>query len=295
MGIATETIEIVVKNNKTKKPTQFTTTNDKDYFFANRTCDKLPSGFYTIKYSDSKGLFSKKSELFTDNILVLPNLPHKKILDDIEKFWECEEKFKEYELVYKRGFLLHGAPGCGKSSVVNLVLKDIIDRGGVAFEMQNPYNYSDYIKLFREVEPERPVVVVIEDIDDLIAEFSEKEITNILDGINQTYKVVYLATTNNMSKLGDKIKKRPSRFDRVIEIKKPQIEDRKVFLENKIKETDRNSLNIDKWVKDTEGLTISHLKELIISVIIMGNEYDETLELLKNMSNDSHRLGFGQH
>ncbi len=278
-----------------KSPNRFLTTNDKDYFFSNETIDTIPSGFYNIKFSNERGVYAKKSEIVTDNILVLPNMPHKKILSDIENFWSKETMFKKYDLVFKRGILLHGTPGGGKSSMIQLLVKDIISRNGIAFELTGPDYYSSYIKLFREVEPNRPVLVIIEDIDEIINEYGEKEITNILDGINQVSKVVYLATTNNISKLDDKIKKRPSRFDRVIEIKKPEDIDREFYFLNKIEKDDIEKMNIDisKWVKDTEGLTISHLKELVISVVIMGNDYEETVEVLKTMkSGYTGNIGF---
>lgn len=36
---------------------------------------------------------------------------------------------------------------------------------------------------------------------------------------------------------------------------------------------------------ETKGLSISHLKELIVSVIILGLTFEETINKLKDMSN----------
>jgi hypothetical protein len=44
-------------------------------------------------------------------------------------------------------------------------------------------------------------------------------------------------------------------------------------------------IDLKKWVSETKGLSISHLKELIVSVIILGLTFEETINKLKDMSN----------
>jgi hypothetical protein len=59
-----------------------------------------------------------------------------------------------------------------------------------------------------------------------------------------------------------------------------------------------NKPNIAKWVKDTDGMSIAHIKELFISVVILGAKYDDAIELLRSMSqkvkstNDGRMAGF---
>jgi hypothetical protein len=40
---------------------------------------------------------------------------------------------------------------------------------------------------------------------------------------------------------------------------------------------------IAKWVKDTDGYTLAHIKELILAVEVFNLGYDETLERLNVM------------
>lgn len=50
-----------------------------------------------------------------------------------------------------------------------------------------------------------------------------------------------------------------------------------------MKESDKKVHNIDKWVKKTNGLSLSHLKELIVSVCILDKDLDEVLNHFSDM------------
>jgi SpoVK/Ycf46/Vps4 family AAA+-type ATPase len=182
--------------------------------------------------------------------------------------------------------------------MVSLLVKDVLERGGVAVEFDDVSLYSGWVKSFRDIEPNRPLLVLMEDIDTIIHQQGDKEISNVLDGVTQSNKVVYLATTNELDKLHDKIKKRPSRFDQIIEVTAPGDEDRGIYLDTKIKDEDKKRIRYDreKWIRDTKKMTLSHLRELIVSVVVIGNDYDETITKLKSMTSaalNSGTIGFG--
>jgi hypothetical protein len=46
------------------------------------------------------------------------------------------------------------------------------------------------------------------------------------------------------------------------------------------------NIDLDYWVEQTDGLTLSHLRELIVSVIILENDFEQEIETLKNMGNN---------
>jgi len=75
---------------------------------------------------------------------------------------------------------------------------------------------------------------------------------------------------------------RPSRFDKRIEIGMPNAESRKIYLKSLL--ADRiDSKEMDKWVNDTENLSIAHLKELVTAVTILGNKYADAIKTLGSM------------
>jgi hypothetical protein len=101
------------------------TINNKDFFFNFKSYDKLPSGLYQTTFSQNDGVGLSKLEYNSDDFFVLPSLPHTEILNDIEKFWDNTEKFDKYNITHKRGIILYGEPGCGKSSLIYLLIEKI--------------------------------------------------------------------------------------------------------------------------------------------------------------------------
>ena len=96
--------------------------------------------------------------------------------------------------------------------------------------------------------------------------------------------IFYVATTNYIEDIPQRIRNRPSRFAEVIEIGPPDKELRRAYLLAKIHEDD--VVNIDEWVEKTDGLTIDHLKNLIINVLVLGLPLDDAVEKLRNLEDD---------
>ncbi len=85
----------------------------------------------------------------------------------------------------------------GKTSTIAVVTKQMTDAGGVVFLGDtSPQILAIGLKQFREIEPDRPAVVILEDIDTIIENFGESEVLSILDGENSIANVCYIATTN---------------------------------------------------------------------------------------------------
>lgn len=273
------------------------------------TCKTIPSGYYSLKQDQKGNIFVMSKDFIYDDYIDLPIPEFKEIIEDIDKFWKIENKFEEYGFVFKRGILIHGKQGLGKSFLINGIIKDLIEkRGGVVFSLFNEYDLSVFHQFFREqfrlIEPKRPVIVVIEDIDGLCRTSStETQLINILDGVEHSSNMIYLATTNHIERLEERITNRPSRFDRRYHIKAPDENVRKVFIENKMKKEDLKKIDIDEWVEKTDGFNLAHIKELIISVIIYENKFEYALEHLNKMrerpetegeySSGSKKFGFG--
>jgi len=257
-------------------------------------CNNIPTGFYGIGYDTNVGkYFVRKSDYITDNILELPMPETKKIIKDITTFWKKEPDFRRYGLTYKRGILMYGPPGCGKSHVIQLIIKYLLEeQKGVVFKIESPEDverYSNFMhSTFKVIENTRRIVTIIEDIDGLFhaGKSTETLLLNILDGMNHMDNIVYVATTNYPEELAERIINRPSRFDRRYEIGLPNEEVRKYYLEHTLKPEDLKSIDIDRWVKETADLSVAHLRELIVSTIIQGNTFEDTMEILKDFSDN---------
>ena len=274
---------------------QWTSSDDKSFIPSSKSRKKMPPGLYEVQHSNSVGVHFVKGVLQTEGLVNFPETNSSLILQEVEKFWEREDLFKRYGLAFKRGILLWGPPGSGKTSLIRLLIKDVISRNGIVIKFCAPGLFSMGLKIFREIEPNTPCIILMEDIDSIIEEFRESEVINILDGVDTISKVLFIATSNYPEKLGERILNRPSRFDKRFKIGTPNTESRKIYFDFLFKKSE-SVPDIERWVKDTEGFSVAHLKELFVNVIILGNAYEEAVKLLrlmcKSISSSEKKLGF---
>lgn len=251
---------------------------------------KVSAGVYNIRYNQNIGYYLVKKKLSLDDLIRLPMPEGDEMLKGIETFWDREDKFREYGYAYKRGVLMYGIPGGGKTCLINLLCEKLIkEKAGVIFTLTNSEDLSMYSTfmpdIYRTIEPTRPIITIIEDIDGLCQDKGvETKLLNVLDGLEQVENVVYLATTNYTEKLSERITNRPNRFDIRIEVKSPNAECRRIYFEHKLKPLDIETIDLSEWVDQTEGMTMAALGEVIKSVLILGNTFDSTIERLGGMS-----------
>lgn len=253
------------------------------YFQCDDTADKLAPGVYEAHMTMSYGPILARQIVKSDELLVLPDDASEKVLKHIEEFWQMKSKFNEFGFLHKRGVMLYGPPGGGKTSTVVQTLKYIVDGGGIGVLVNNPFEAKACLSMLRQLEPDRPAVVIIEDIDDLVRYYGDRTLTELLDGEANIDNVLYLATTNYPERLPTRLINRPSRFDVIMKIGLPGEAARRVYLEAKAPSLSPSQL--DAWVEKTHGLTISHLKELLISVLVYDLPLDTAIARLDNMFN----------
>ena len=256
------------------------------------TIPKLKSGYYKIGYNPNAGSYYTMSKsIKTDGLIELPIKEGEEIIKHVQEFWDEKiiERYKKYNMLHKTGVIMHGPPGSGKTSIINTLIKNLVNiHEGLIFSIEDEndiHNYSNFMQILRQIEPNRPIITIIEDMDGLLdnGRSVEKMLLNILDGINQIEHVAYIATTNYPERMQQRLINRPGRFDRRFKIGYPDAVCRKAFFEFKFVEGDLENFDIKKMVKETEGLTISHCKELFVEHVVKGRELTEIVEELKEM------------
>lgn len=275
------------------------------FYPTSKTCPRISPGVYDINVCSTRGLYFEKIPIITRNLIRFPQTNIDRVVGEIQKFWEREDIFREFHLTHKRGIILWGPAGSGKTCAIQLIMNDVVERQGIVVRFGHPHIFTEGMRVMREIEPTTPVVVLMEDIDSTIQMYNESDVLNILDGVNQIEKAVYLATTNYPERLGPRIINRPSRFDRRFKIGYPDPESREIYLNHLIgptKKPDDLGINIGRWVEDTDGFSFAHIKELFVGVVILADEYSECLATLTSMketrlsSDDDfqRKMGFGQ-
>lgn len=242
--------------------------------------DTVPSGVYSVKI-DNVSWYLEPTFFSSDELLMLPGLPIDFITKQIDTFWTRTDAFAACGLLHKRGILLYGAAGCGKTSIIKLLANKLIADNGIVLLLDEPSLAGTALQGIRQIEPDRPILTVIEDIDAFMTDEHERRLLlAFLDGETQVDHIVHLATTNHPDLLDETIVKRPGRFDVVIELKQPVKEAREAYLRTLIGKqvSEKELMNL---VDATAGLGLAHLRELVSATHCLGLNTEETLKRLK--------------
>jgi hypothetical protein len=233
---------------------------------------------------------------------------------DFESFLNREEWFRNNRLPFRRGYLLHGPPGNGKTSLIRAMLNTSGLNGHAIRLFQEHTDDAHLERMFRYAASSAPSLIVIEDIDrafprapssEVRCKVSLQQLLNCLDGIDSQDGVIVVATANDPTVLDSAILRRPGRFDRVVALPAP---DRQLRLGYFRKFNPH--LNVDalfRAVEDSEGLSFAQLKEAYIlagqraferTTNVTGNDLLEGIRVLRGgmalVSDHKPKVGFGE-
>lgn len=282
--------ESTSKNNRTRVLTQYISGGGNNVKPTVNTQKVLDAGIYKIEQNDS-GIYFEKHNLNTDELLIFEDDRYARVLNEVERFWELRDSFDKMGFTHKRGILLFGTPGTGKSCLTKLVMESMVKRGDIIFIARDSGILCEGLKQFREVEPTRKALVVLEDIDK-ICEYGEHDILQLFDGDSQIDGILYLSTTNYVEKLPERIL-RTGRFDSKIEIGNPPLEGRIAYFEQKLGKHESKE-TIQNLAEKTEGFSFGELREFVVSAFCYKNDIDATINKIKKglelFSESSERL-----
>jgi len=168
----------------------------------------------------------------------------------------------------KRGLLLYGPPGVGKTHTVRYLTSQlsgvtIIQLSGDALAM-----IGTACSVARTLQP---AMIVVEDVD-LIAEDRGDypgqhpllfQLLNEMDGLAEDADVVFLLTTNRADLLEPALAARPGRVDQAVLMELPDVEGRRRLFELYRGRLTVDEARLESVLERTEGVTASFLKELL--------------------------------
>jgi hypothetical protein len=201
--------------------------------------------------------------------LVLDPTAASLLRDDFEAFWDRESWFREKRIPYRRGYLLHGPPGNGKSTAVRAMM---CSRGLSAFTMRlfdERTSDGDLDELFDAAQKERPAMILFEDLDRAFPRTGESPtnvslqyLLNCLDGVATGEGIVVVATANQPSLLDPAILRRPGRFDRVVNFPNPSATLRDAYFRHMNSDFDGDALS--EPISESEGFSFAQLREAYV-------------------------------
>lgn len=159
-------------------------------------------------------------------------------IKDLECWIKNEKWFRSRSIPWKRGWLLHGQPGTGKSTLTKAIGM-AFDLPIFIFDLNGMTNEELTDKWDNMVLANTPCIVLIEDIDNVFhgrtyvgaKTMNSPHLTfdcllNCISGIKQSDGVCLIITTNHLDKVdsalgipnSDGVSSRPGRVDKVIEL-----------------------------------------------------------------------------
>lgn len=250
------------------------------YRFMNASMHKkIPADTYKVE-SDNSGAYLVKHEISQDKLYLVEDTIADEITREIKDFWSRKEAYDKLEVVHKRGFLVWGPPGTGKTSMMNMLAKWVIEQDGlVIYGSGHPYSLISVLESIREIEPDRPVAVFLEDFEEIVDGNMDWEhaFLGLLDGEHSIGNIVYIATSNYPEKLDPRFIDRPSRFDVIKYLGKPNMNFITVFIKDKFKD---EPLIAEELISKSSELTIAQLKEVIIRIRIFDVSVDDAIAVV---------------
>lgn len=247
---------------------------------AAETAATLPPAVYTVHYDPRKEQFAfTQMDVTHDELIDLPGTAYEQVMADLEYFLtqECVDRFAYVKLLHKMNILLYGVPGGGKTCIVNRVALKVIETGGIVLFNPDPRAIKHIFNVLDHLQPDTRVLVIFEELDQLISQFSEAPFLHVLDGEIQKHNAMFIATTNFIGKIPARIK-RPGRFPVRLEVGLPNLEARRYYVNLKL-----NDLALaEEIAQKTEGFTIDQLKDVIRQHYCMKKDLDPVLKFLRS-------------
>ena len=177
----------------------------------------------------------------------------------------------------KRGVLLHGPPGTGKTHTLRYLISRLTDTTVVMLSGNALQFIAPAVSIARALQP---ALVIVEDVD-LIAEGRGMhpgqhpllfQLLNEIDGLREDADVTFLLSTNRADLLEPALAQRPGRVDQAVELPVPDAEGRRRLLALYRGNLDLDLVDIDPIVAKTEGVTASFFKELLRRAALVSAE-----------------------
>lgn len=199
--------------------------------------------------------------------LFMPDSLKKDIKGSIEGFLAAKELYQSKNIPWKRGILLYGEPGCGKTSCIRTIISNY-DLKPVTVQNSASTNDDTITEAFAYAEDQGPSLLYFEDLDTLLTtgQITLSHFLNLMDGVSSKDGIFVIATANDISRLKQSVTDRPSRFDRKWEVPLPDIKMAIKYLKkwfgNSLKDKD---LSVIASHAVQNKFSYSYLKELYIT------------------------------
>ncbi|MFI6392705.1 AAA family ATPase [Nonomuraea sp. NPDC050540] len=210
------------------------------------------------------------------------------VLDGIERhiigIGEHAVRLREHGQHLKRGLLLHGPPGTGKTHTARYLMGRMRQCTVIVMTGSAIRFVTQAAGLARRLQP---AIVILEDVDLVARDRSYTEdgnpllfaLLDAMDGVGADADVTFVLTTNRADVLERALADRPGRVDLAVRIPKPDAAGRRELLRLYARDM-RLEADLEPIVERTDGATASFFKELLRRAVLIALRRAESLTTL---------------
>ncbi|OCH85846.1 P-loop containing nucleoside triphosphate hydrolase protein [Obba rivulosa] len=230
------------------------------------------------QWSKNKDLFRAVQKSTWEDIVLDENF-REGLRRDTMMFFSSKEIYRSLGVTWKRGLLLLGPPGNGKTESIKALLHEFNYAALYVKSINTPIGPEFGIRtVFEHARKHSPCILVLEDLDSMITDKVRSFFLNEMDGLAQNEGILTIATTNHPELIDDAILNRPSRFDVKYDFALPTTELRNEFATKWLTKVHALDTGIvfqksdgelaEAIAKKTDGWSFAFLKELFVSFLL---------------------------
>ncbi|QGG48011.1 AAA family ATPase [Heliorestis convoluta] len=232
------------------------------------------------------------AEKVTLDDIVLESTTRQQIEKEIFHFFNMEEIYRRAGLPFKRGVVLHGPPGTGKT-MLSKILVSTMKETVIWVKAGDVTNTKDIDRIFRLARLGRPCIIILEDVDLYAVDretfhgngYTLATLMSHLDGLEENDGVLVILTTNRLERVEKAIVERPGRIDARIYMGELCVNNIAQLLHRKLGSFERHFPSFESVLP--ENLTLTGAMAIELSTMILKNAINHQVEITKNMTTNS--------
>lgn len=239
-----------------------------------------PSGrclTYSGGWESDPQLETEIGKVIWEDVVLAPGLLAG-VREAVDGFFRHREAFAAIGFPWRRGILLVGPPGTGKTMMLKAAVASVPSLPFLYVRDVVPSCQEAAIRtIFQRARRLAPCILAFEDIDGFMDDDNRSLFLNELDGFENNEGLLIIASSNHPGRIDEALLKRPSRFDRVFHVGLPEAAERRSYCRQVLSRSTlaarlAEGFDLDRLAEQvaerSDGFTPAYLKEALIGAAL---------------------------